>query len=224
MIEPQVIIGVDESGRGALAGPLVVVAAAFRRGASPVTAEYRGLRGDKRLTAGDSKSFSNPIHREVLDQAIRASALALAVVERSAQEIDERLMSAVHPEATRLAIARVLEQLTTKGNGTSPADFLVMLDGEGQIPEGIPCPVRTVVDGDKHVWQIGAASIVAKVHCDARMLALHTRHPDWGFDQHKGYPTAAHRRLLAEHGPSPVHRITFRPVAEARGLPPGFES
>jgi len=222
-MDPQIVIGVDEAGRGALAGPLVVVAAAFRFGDPPVQARYQSLRGEVRLTAADSKSFSNPVQRGVLDVAIRDAALAVAIVERSAKEIDARLMGSVFAASTKLAVSRVLEELVAKGLGQVPSDYQVLLDGDVEIPDGIPCPARAIVNGDRLVWQIGAASIVAKVHCDARMLALHAQYPEWSFDKHKGYPTAAHKELLQKYGPSPVHRKTFRPVAEARGLPPGFE-
>ena len=223
MRDPQIVIGVDEAGRGALAGPLVVAAAAFRFGQPAVQARYRGLRGEKRLTAADSKSFHNLVERGVLDVAIRDAAVAVAIVERSAKEIDARLMGSIFPESTKLAVSRVLEELVAKGMGEAPADYFVLLDGDVEIPDGIPCAVQAIVDGDRQVWQIGAASIVAKVHCDAHMVALHAQYPDWCFDQHKGYPTDVHKALLKKHGPSPVHRKTFRPVAEARGLPPGFE-
>lgn len=223
MTEPRIIVGIDEVGRGALAGPLVVCAAAFPVGLSPVTATYRGLRGDHVITAGDSKSFSNPLHREVLDVAIREIALAVTIVEKSAKEIDERLMSVVFPETIRLALARVVEQLVQQGHGSCPADFVAKLDGEIPIPAGVPCRVFAIPDGDKKVWEIGAASIAAKVHRDKRMDELHELYPDWGFDKHRGYPTPAHKRLLKLLDTSPIHRRTFKPVAEARGLPPGFE-
>ena len=224
MTTPSIIIGVDESGRGSLAGPLVVCAVAFLREEQPVTAAYHSLRGDKVVTAGDSKSFSNPVHREVLDQAIRSVALGYTVIERSASEIDARLMFHVFPESLHLAISRLLEQLLAKGFSKNPQDYLVMVDGDVPLPQGLGCPMRAVIDGDKLVWQIGAASIVAKVACDAKMVALHEQYPKYDFAKNKGYPVHAHKKVLKALGPSPVHRKTFRPVAEALGLPPGFEA
>lgn len=223
MEESPIIIGVDETGRGALAGPLVVCAAAFHDPTPIVTATYRGLRGDKKLRVGDSKSFSNPAHREVLNRSIRASAAAVAVVEQSARQIDERLMFVVYPETLRLAIARVIEELVRKGYRDTVKGFVVKLDGETPRPPGVPCAVHSVPGGDKTIWQISAASIVAKVYRDARMAEMHERYPDWGFNQHRGYPTPNHKALLKVLEPTPIHRRTFRPVAEARGMPPGFE-
>jgi ribonuclease HII len=220
---PRIIIGVDEAGRGALAGPLVVCAAAFQVDTPVVTAMYKSLRGEKVVVAGDSKSFSNPLHREVLDPVIRESAMAVAVIERSAKEIDERLMYVVFPEALRLAIARVIERLVQLGHGDVANDYVVKIDGEIPRPEGIPCVVHSIPDGDKKIWQIGAASIVAKVHRDHRMDELHAAYPEWGFDTHRGYPTPAHKKLIKTLELTPIHRRTFRPVAEAKGLPPGFE-
>lgn len=220
----EVIIGVDESGRGALAGPLVVAATAFlREREQPVTAIYHTLRGDKVVVAGDSKKFKNAGHREVLDKAIREAALATVVVERSSKEIDARLMYVVFPETIRLAISRCLEQVVHTTKFCNPDAFLVMVDGEIQVPNDLPCQIRTVVDGDKRVWQIGAASIVAKVARDARMMELHARYPKYGFDQNKGYPVPEHKKLLKKYGPSEVHRGTFKPVVASRPLPDGFE-
>ena len=195
----------------------------FRREDSPITATYRGLRGDKIVTVGDSKSFSNHQHREVLDLAIKGAALGFTVMERTAAEIDARLMFHVYPETIRLTVSRLIEQLIARGGSRNPQDYLVMLDGETQVPLDFGCSVRAVVDGDKLVWQIGAASILAKVACDARMDELDTQYPEYKFASNRGYPVPAHKKLLKEHGPSPVHRKSFKPVAEVRGLPPGFE-
>ena len=218
----KIIIGVDEVGCGALAGPLVVAAAAFTDGDKAVTALYKGVRNNELIKVGDSKSHSKK-HREVLATAVLQQALATCIVERTSEEIDGRLLSTVFPETIGLVIARVIEELHHKGFGNAPGDFQVMIDGDIQLPPGLPCPCQTIVDGDKKIWQIGAASIIAKVKRDEIMLALHEKYPAYGFDTHKGYPTAAHKKRLREHGPSPVHRKTFRPVATVNGLPEGFE-
>lgn len=219
----KVIIGVDEVGCGALAGPLVVAAVAFADTAERVTAVYRGLRSEKTLLVGDSKSLKDE-HREVLARAVEEKALATCIIERSNKDIDARLLYVVFPETVGLVIARVLEELKHRGIGAAPEDYLVMIDGDIRVPPNIPCPYRTIVDGDKKIWQIGAASVIAKVKRDARMVQLHEKYPEYGFDKNKGYPVPAHKKLLIEHGPCAVHRRTFRPVAEARGLPEGFEA
>lgn len=220
----KVIIGVDEVGCGALAGPLVVAAAAFSGMAECVTAMFRGVRGEKTLTVGDSKSIKDENHRAVLARAVEDKALATCIIERTNKEIDARLLSVVFPETVGLVIARVLEELQHKGVGEVPSDYLVLIDGDIRVPPNIPCPYRTIVDGDKKIWQIGAASIIAKVKRDTRMLQLHEKYPLYGFDKNKGYPVPAHKKLLATHGPSAVHRRSFRPVAESQGLPEGFEA
>jgi len=217
-----IIIGVDETGRGALAGPLVVCAAAFHPDTAPVTATYRGLRRDKELLVSDSKSYSNPKHREVLDREIRKSVASIAVVERSAKQIDAHLMFVVYPATLRLAIARVMEQLVHQGYSDRANDYVVKLDGDIRCP-GVPCPVHSIPGGDKTVWQISAASVVAKVYRDKRMREMHDLYPEWDFDKHKGYPTPKHKELLEAFDATPIHRRTFRPVAEAQGMPPGFE-
>ena len=222
MWKNPIIIGVDETGRGALAGPLVVCAAAFHADASPVIATYRGLRADKELLVGDSKSYSNPRHREVLDREIRKSVASIAVVERSAKQIDAHLMFVVYPATLRLAIARVMEQLVHEGYSDMANDYVVKLDGETRVP-GVPCPVHSIPGGDKKIWQISAASVVAKVYRDKRMIEMHEHYPEWGFDKHKGYPTPKHKALLGDLEATPIHRRTFRPVAEAQGMPPGVE-
>lgn len=221
--EAKIIIGVDEAGRGALAGPLVVCAVAFRREDSPPTASYVQLnKAEKLLVTGDSKGIKEG-HREVLDPVIRETAHAYALIERSNKEIDARLLYHVFPEALQLAIARCIESVVARGEFTNPRDFVVLVDGETPLPPNLPCPAHAIPDGDKLMWQIGAASILAKVACDAKMMALDKLHPEYRFAKNKGYPTKDHRALLKEHGPSPVHRLTFRPVAEAKGHVPGFE-
>ena len=220
---PKYIIGVDEVGCGALAGPLVVCAAAFLQGQGIVTGVYHTLRGDRLLTVGDSKSFRIGAHLECLAQAVKEDAVATCVLERTNQEIDARLLSVVLPETIALAIARIVENIRRKDANVVPEDFSVLVDGDLRLPAGIPCPCKTIAGGDKTVWQIGAASIVAKVVRDGRMVQLHDKYPKYGFDTNKGYPVASHKRLLSKHGPSPAHRRTFRPVAELYGLPEGFE-
>lgn len=219
----RIVVGVDEAGRGALAGPLVVTAAAFAEETPRIVATWHGLRGDKTLVVGDSKGINNPAHREALKRAVDSGALAVATVTRTSTEIDARLMHVVFPETIRLAISRCLEKLVATGRLRQKDDCVIMVDGDTPLPTDIPCEMHAVPDGDKMVWQIGAASVVAKVTRDTLMDALHEKYPDWEFDKHRGYPTPRHKVLLKKLDLTPAHRRTFRPVAEAKGLPPGFE-
>jgi ribonuclease HII len=205
------VVGIDECGKGALAGNLVVAATAFTADAPRVTATWRGISGDKTLVAGDSKGIKDPAHRTVLEAAIRAACPALAVIERTSAEIDQRLLGTVFPEAIVIAAARCLERLRTIDPTLQATDILVLVDGDVPRPD-LPCTVQCIPDGDKLDWRIGAASIVAKATHDRCIDALHAEYPRWGFDRSRGYPTPEHKALLAERGPILPHRKTFRPV------------
>lgn len=179
------ICGVDEAGRGPLAGP-VYAAAVILDPARPVA----GLADSKTLT---------PSQREALALAIRARAVSWAVASASVEEIDALNIL----QASLLAMRRAVEQLTVM-----PRQVLV----DGLHRPRLPMPVRAIVKGDASVAEIAAASILAKVARDEEMLALHHRHPQYGFDRHKGYPTSMHLAALREHGASVVHRRSFAPV------------
>ncbi len=182
------IAGVDEAGRGPLAGP-VVAAAVVLDPRRPIT----GLADSKQLSAA---------RREQLADAVRQRAIAwgLAVVEPG--EIDRLNIL----QATLQAMRESLEALALD-------PVLVRIDGD-RSPR-LPWPVQTVVGGDRLDRAISAASILAKVHRDALMLELHEQWPHYGFDRHKGYATAAHLAALEIHGPCPAHRRSFRPVHQA---------
>lgn len=182
------IAGVDEAGRGPLAGP-VVAGAVILDPRRPIT----GLADSKQLSAARREALADRITE-------RASAWGVAVVEP--EQIDRLNIL----QATFLAMRRALEQLDVD-------PVLVRIDGN-RAPE-LPWPVQTVVGGDRLDRAISAASILAKVHRDALMLELHARWPQYGFDRHKGYPTPAHLAALAEHGPCPAHRRSYRPVHQA---------
>lgn len=183
------VAGVDEAGRGPLAGP-VVAAAVILDPRRPVA----GLADSKQLSAR---------RREQLAESIRSRACALGIGVAEVEDIDRINIL----QATFLAMRRALEALTVE-----PA--LVRIDGN-RAPTGLPWPVQTVVGGDRSDRAISAASILAKVYRDALMLDLHRQWPLYGFDRHKGYPTPAHLSALAEHGPCPAHRRSFRPVEQA---------
>ena len=179
------VCGVDEAGRGPLAGPVYAAAVVLDPGA-PVA----GLRDSKALSARA---------REALAGAIRERALAWSVASASAAEIDALNIL----QATMLAMRRAVD-----GLGLRPA--LARVDGN-RAPM-LACAVETLVRGDALDPAISAASILAKCARDAQMDALHERFPQYRFDLHKGYPTALHLALLSEHGPCPEHRRSFAPV------------
>ena len=185
------ICGVDEAGRGPLAGP-VSAAAVILDPANPI----EGL--------ADSKKLSEK-QRDRLAPIIRERALAWAVAYAEVGEIDELNIL----QATLLAMKRAVQALHIQ-----PQQVLV--DGLYCPQTGIPS--QAIVKGDSKVAAISAASILAKTARDELMLKLHEQYPQYGFDGHKGYPTAAHIAALREHGVSDVHRRSFRPVREL--LPP----
>jgi len=184
----QRIAGVDEAGRGPLAGP-VVVAAVILDPDRPID----GL--------ADSKKLSET-RREALYPRIIEGALAWSVIEVTPAEIDRLNIL----QATLLGMRRAVESL-------APAPHLALIDGN-RAPT-LPCPSRTVIGGDALEPAISAASILAKVTRDRHMRALHERFPAYGFDQHKGYPTAGHLEALARLGPCAHHRRSFAPVRTA---------
>lgn len=180
------VAGVDEAGRGPLAGP-VYAAAVVLDPDRPI----EGLDDSKRLT---------PERRDVLAVLIRERALAWAVASASVEEI-ERLNIL---QATMLAMRRACL-------GLSFAPALILVDGN-RLPKGLPCSARAVVGGDALEPAISAASILAKTARDACCMDMHARHPQYAFDRHKGYGTALHLARLAEFGPCPEHRRGFAPV------------
>ncbi len=188
---PGLLAGVDEAGRGPLAGPVVAAAVILD-----------GLQRIKGLA--DSKTVS-PRKRERLYDEIRARALCVAVGEASVQEIDTLNIL----QATLLAMRRAVE-------GLRLVPRYVLVDGNRLPTLTMQC--AAIVKGDAKVAAISAASIIAKVERDRLCAALHEQHPLYGFDVHKGYPTAAHLAALREHGACAVHRHSFAPVRRALNL------
>ncbi len=179
------ICGVDEAGRGPLAGPVYAAAVVLGHG--------HGISG-----LADSKKLSAK-RRETLAIQIRMHATAWYVASATVEEIDELNIL----QATLLAMRRAVEGLTV-----SPDEVLV----DGLFVPEVTIRARAIVRGDNSVAEISAASILAKTSRDAHMLELHQRFPQYGFDRHKGYPTAAHLAALRENGISIVHRRSFAPV------------
>ncbi len=184
---PGLIAGVDEAGRGPLAGP-VVAAAVILDDLNPIV----GLADSKKLTA---------LKRERLYDEIRAKALCCSIAEASVEEIDSLNIL----NATLLAMSRAVEGLRLKPHK-------VLVDGN-RLPV-LDVLAEAIVKGDSKVPAISAASILAKVHRDRWCLQLHAQYPEYGFDRHKGYGTEAHLQALRTHGATPWHRHSFSPVAE----------
>ena len=178
----QLICGVDEAGRGPLAGPVCAAAVIL-----PRDLQIPGLTDSKKLT--DKK-------RRELFPVIQEQAVAYGIGLASEQEIDEINIL----QATFLAMRRALDQLSVRPD-------LALIDGNRETDFGLP--VKTVVKGDSLSANIAAASILAKVTRDDIMIQLSEQYPEYGFEIHKGYGTKAHYAALAEHGVSPVHRRSF---------------
>lgn len=183
----ELIAGADESGRGPLAGPVVAAAVIL-----PAGFDLPGLRDSKRLT---------PEARENLDQEIRRQALALAVQEMGVRQIERLGILA----ASLRAMAQAVQDLPL-------IPHLVLVDGHLPLP--LAYPQHPVIKGDDICPSISAAAVLAKVHRDRLMVALHKRYPQYNFAQHKGYATPEHLEALRCWGPCEIHRRTFKGVRE----------
>jgi ribonuclease HII len=183
------IAGVDEVGRGAWAGPIVAAAVILNDRA---TKKLRGVR--------DSKLLS-PKQREYLYEVIIEQATSYSIGSIAPDIIDTIGIGAANRQAFIAAIAGL----------TTPPE-MILLDG---LPVPLSQPTRSIISGDRKVYSIAAASVVAKVARDRMMVQLATTFPEYYFDQHKGYGTAAHQRALKKHGPCIIHRKSYAPVARS---------
>jgi len=180
------VAGVDEAGRGPLAGDVVAAAVI--------------LMPDHRLVGlNDSKQLSE-LKRETLFEQIKAQSLAFCIARATVEEIERYNIL----QATMMAMTRALNGLKKKPQG-------VLIDGN-RVPKGLKMPSVAIVKGDSRVHAISAASILAKVTRDREMVEAHKQYPEYGFDQHKGYPTAQHVAALTQYGPCAIHRKTYKPV------------
>lgn len=182
----KIIAGVDEVGRGPLAGPVVAGAV--------ILDPNRPIPGLK-----DSKQLSEK-KREQLFSMIQESALAWSIGRATVEEIDQLNIL----QASLLAMQRAIAALTN-------CPDLALIDGN-RCPS-LSCEAQAIIGGDRKIPEISAASIIAKVTRDREMLVLHEKFPEYGFNQHKGYPTQQHLDALRQHGPSLIHRRSFAPVA-----------
>lgn len=189
------VAGIDEAGRGPLAGPVVVAAVVFAPGRTPVN----GLDDSKALT--EKK-------REQLYPRILERALAWKIVFVEADEIDRRNIFQATMHGMREALL-----------GVAHVADCARIDGN-RLPKDLPCPAEAWVGGDARDRSIMAASILAKVARDARMRDLHAQYPQYGFDRHKGYPSPLHLDALRRLGPCPAHRRSFAPVRAALAATP----
>lgn len=188
--EPTLIAGVDEAGRGPLAGPVVAAAVI--------------LDPDKPILGIKDSKILSPKNRELLAQKIKQNALAWSV---QCADVDEIEQLNIH-HATLLAMKRAVESLHIMPD-------LAQMDGK--FCPNLPCLAEAIIDGDFIIPVIGAASILAKVHRDEYMIALHQQYPEYGFDEHKGYATKKHLFALKQFGISPVHRKGFAPIKALLG-------
>ena len=188
MAVTELIAGVDEAGRGPLAGPVVAAAV--------ILPPNHGING-----LADSKKLSSK-RRLVLEAEIKRHAVSWAVAEIDHDQIDQINIL----QASMLAMSNALMNL-------SQTPDRVLVDGN-RVPDYRHAPIEAIVGGDSIEASISAASILAKEHRDRLMLDLHQRYPEYEFDRHKGYPTKLHLQKLREHGACPEHRRSFRPVGE----------
>ncbi len=184
----RLVAGLDEAGRGPLAGPVVAAAVIL-----PRRCQLAGLNDSKQLTE---------MERERLYDEIRQRAVGIGVGQASEREIDAMNIL----EATRLAMRRAIQALPVM------PDYLLL---DAIELSAVSLPQRAIIKGDTLSVSIAAASIVAKVTRDRLMGNYHRQYPQYNFQAHKGYGTAEHLRMLAVHGPCAIHRRSFRPVGEA---------
>jgi ribonuclease HII len=185
----MLIVGIDEAGRGPLAGPVFAAAVILDPGK-----RIRGLKDSKLLV---------PERREKLAVEVKKKSIAWAVASCEVEEIDRLNIL----RATLLAMRRAFEAL-----GVTPIEALV--DGD-RMPDLGTCPTHPIVKGDRWVPCISAASILAKTSRDALLVELDREYPQYGFAQHKGYATPEHLAALDRHGPCPIHRRSFAPVVQS---------
>jgi ribonuclease HII len=181
------IAGVDEAGRGPLAGPVVSAAVIL-----PDDFDAPGINDSKKLT---------PRKRDRLYDQILAGAIAVGVGTVDHRQIDQ----------INILRAALLSMAQAAGNLDPAPDFLLI---DGIFPAPVETPQKAIPKGDSLSISIAAASIIAKVTRDRLMADYHTRYPEYGFDRHKGYPTRAHKEAIANCGISPIHRLTFKGVKE----------
>jgi ribonuclease HII len=195
--EYEYIIGVDEAGRGPLAGPVVAAACHIEVGA-----QIDGIIDSKQQTSEEDREI-------IYEQLTSHPGVTWGVSIIDHKRIDEINILQATMEAMRISTENLLKSKGAKASKLKGSKCLALIDGN-RVPSDMPTQdCRFVIKGDGHIFSIAAASIIAKVTRDRIMLALDKKYPQYGFAQHKGYPTFAHRSALVKHGPCPVHRMTY---------------
>jgi ribonuclease HII len=202
----EIIIGIDEAGRGPLAGPVVAGAVCVKNFGHPMSKEFDLIR--------DSKTLSEKQREKMFDFVHEHFYVGVGIIDHNAIDRVNIL------EATYLAMKSAINDLTRNVERGTQGDMryairdmrkIILVDGNKKIPN-LSLEQKAVVNGDKIIKSISAASIIAKVTRDRLMLEMHAKYPQYHFDRHKGYGTKAHLDALQKHGPCPIHRQSFAPV------------
>lgn len=210
----KLIIGVDEVGVGSIAGPLIVAATAFLADAQPPVLKVQRGRRRREIPVCDSKKVQHDLltsFRMLILQECVASALAY----KMAREVDELGTEGARDAATALVVKRVLERIQIQQKEPYES-YLVVLDGDITSPTLEACGIayHALPHADRDVWQVSAASLLAKEAQVHFMLRIHKKHPHYGWNQNHGYPTTEHVTALRKHGVTRYHRRSYRSVQE----------
>lgn len=199
--EKKYVVGVDEAGRGPLAGPVVAAAVVCL-----------DVESDERILAADSKKLSEAQRKEIYDVITKdTSRYLVASASLDNKAIDEMNILKATMQVMAECITAVSAEVLEKMEGITHDDLYGIVDGN-KIPPNLPISARPLVKGDALCYSVALASIVAKVTRDRIMEGYGVRYPEWNFAKHKGYPTKEHILAIHKHGASPVHRMTFKPL------------
>ncbi len=209
----KLIVGVDEVGYGAIAGPLVVGAVAFdTRTRCPILKRESFERG-KDVPVGDSKNIKHSLLPRMVD-LVEEACVDYDVIQVPPKEVDRVGVGPARITAIKVAVQRLLERIALQERVENVTGYKVIVDGDLCLGE-CRFTYRSVIKADATVWQVGAASIMAKHSQIHTMLALHEEFTKYGWEKNKGYPTPDHRAALKKYGASKHHRRSYKPVAEA---------
>jgi len=204
--QKRIIVGIDESGRGPLAGPVVAAAVLVKNPKFPRPSAGAASGAGKLENLKDSKKLT-PKKKEEIYKILKSS----PQVEWGIGKVSEKVIDRINIlQATKLAMVRAIRNLNLKiKNEKLKIDFLLI---DGNLKIDLDIPQKSVIRGDEKVFLIKLASIAAKVTRDRTMLRYHKKYPEYHFDRHKGYGTKLHLKILKKYGPSVIHRLTFHPI------------